>query len=67
MVRLIDVVIYREGPHWLAQALNVDVSTFGDTPEEARAAIKDALALYFQDEPAEPIESSEPRIEQVAV
>lgn len=46
----IEVVIYREGNQWVAQALNVDVSSFGDTPEEARAAIDEALALYFEDE-----------------
>lgn len=47
--------------------MNVEVSTFGDTLDEARAAIKEALDLYFEDEPALPVESSEPLIEQVAV
>ena len=27
----------------------MDVSSFGDTREEARAAIKEALELYFED------------------
>ena len=42
---------YKEGRHWVAQALNVEVSTFGDSLEEAKAAIKEALELYFEDEP----------------
>ena len=36
---------------WVAQALNVDVSPFGDTLEEARSAIQEALELYFEDAP----------------
>ena len=48
-MRKIDVVFYREGPYWVAQALNVDVSSFGDTLDEARIAIKEALDLYFDD------------------
>ncbi len=48
----IQVALYREGKFWVAQALNVNVSSFGDTKEEARAAIKEALELYFEDDPA---------------
>jgi len=51
MNRTIDVVIYREDDQWVAQALNVEVSSFGDTPDEARAAITEALELYFEDAP----------------
>ena len=48
-MRTIEVVFYREGTTWVGQALNVDVSSFGDTREEAREAIKEALELYFED------------------
>ena len=51
MNKTIDVVIYREDDQWVAQALNVDVSSFGETPESARAAIQEALELYFEDTP----------------
>lgn len=50
MARMIEVVIYQEGEQWVAQALNVEVSSFGNTPAEARAAIQEALELYFEDE-----------------
>ena len=43
-MRTIEVVLYRERSVWVAQALNVDVSPFGDTLEEA-------LELYFEDAP----------------
>lgn len=37
-----------EGSRWVAQALNVEVSSFGDTLDEAKAAIREALELYFE-------------------
>ncbi len=64
----IDVVIYREGQHWVANALNVDVSSFGDTPDEARAAIREALELYFEDDTATEIrEAEDARVERLVV
>ncbi|MGH2502280.1 MAG: type II toxin-antitoxin system HicB family antitoxin [Ktedonobacterales bacterium] len=57
MKRTIEVVIYQEDDKWVAQALNVEVSSFGDTPEEARAAIQEALELYFEDDPYQEIPS----------
>lgn len=44
-----QVAFYKEGAHWLSQALNVEVSTFGDPLDEAKAAINEALELYFED------------------
>jgi predicted RNase H-like HicB family nuclease len=49
-MKSIQVAFYKEGPHWVAQALNVEVSSFGDTLDEAKSAIKEALELYFEDE-----------------
>ena len=64
----IEVVFYREGKTWVAQALNVDVSSFGDTQEEARAAIKEALQLYFEDaSDAGIIEVADAQVEAVSV
>ena len=54
-MRTIEVVFYRDGKTWVAQALNVDVSSFGDTREEARGAITEALELYFEDAPGQEI------------
>jgi predicted RNase H-like HicB family nuclease len=68
MKKGIEVVFYREGEKWLAQALNVEVATFGDSLDEARAAIKEALELYFEDEAdAEVLEVSDARLEEVLV
>jgi predicted RNase H-like HicB family nuclease len=67
-MRNIDIVIYREGRHWVAQALNVDVSSFGPTVAEARAAIREALELYFEDEDSPEVrEAADARLEQLLV
>ncbi|HTZ87524.1 MAG TPA: hypothetical protein VMB05_12725 [Solirubrobacteraceae bacterium] len=57
-------VVYREGEHYVAQCLNVDVSSFGETEGEAMANLQEALELYFEDAPpsdAAPVESAEVR------
>lgn len=49
--RDVPVVFYQDEGKWLAQSLGVDVATFADTLDEAKAAIKEALELYFEDDP----------------
>ena len=68
MKRTIEVVIFQEDDRWVAQALNVEVSSFGDTPEDARAAIQEALELYFEDDPDQEIPNVQGgRIEELHV
>jgi predicted RNA binding protein YcfA (HicA-like mRNA interferase family) len=50
VARSLQVVIYREGDGFVAQCLNVDVASDGDTEDQARDNIREALELYF-DEP----------------
>jgi predicted RNase H-like HicB family nuclease len=50
MRHTIGVMIYRDGDQWTALALDVEVASCGDTPEEAHAAIQEALELYFEDD-----------------
>ena len=42
-------VVWKEGRHYVAQCLNVDVSSFGKTRREALKHLDEALALYFED------------------
>jgi predicted RNase H-like HicB family nuclease len=44
-------VVYREDDLFVSQCLNVDVSSFGKTREEAVANLKQAVELYFEDQP----------------
>lgn len=42
-------ILWKEGKYYVAQCLNVDVSSFGKTKTEALKNIKEALDLYFED------------------
>ncbi|WP_419662584.1 conserved uncharacterized protein, UPF0150 [Desulfosarcina variabilis str. Montpellier] len=46
----IKYVVYKDGDYYVSQCLNVDVSSFGDTIDEAIEALKEAITLYFEDE-----------------
>jgi predicted RNase H-like HicB family nuclease len=45
-------VVYKEGEYYVSQCLNVDVSSFGVTIQEAIENLKEAVELYFEDEQA---------------
>jgi predicted RNase H-like HicB family nuclease len=45
----INNAVLKEGDYFVAQCLNVDVSSFGDTKEEALTNLKVALELYFEE------------------
>jgi len=51
-MKSIKFCVYKEAPYYVAQCLNVDISSFGNTVEEAIANLKEALELYFEDAPA---------------
>lgn len=42
-------VVYQEGKYFVAQCLNVDVSSFGSTQKEALSNLQEALELYLED------------------
>ena len=45
----IKYVVYKDGEYYVSKCLNVDVSSFGDTIKDAIDALKEAVALYFED------------------
>jgi len=49
-VMKLKYVIYREDRYYVAQCLNVDVSTFGESIQEAQQNLKEAVELYFEGE-----------------
>ncbi len=51
-MRTMKYCVYKEAPYYVAQCLNVDVSSFGNTVEEAVANLKEAVELHFEDAPA---------------
>ena len=46
----IEFVIWQEGRYYVSQCLNVNVSSFGETIDEATANLKEAVELYFENE-----------------
>ena len=62
-MKTIKYCVYKEPPYYVAQCLNVDVSSFGNTVEEAIANLKEAVELHFEDEP----KSDYQEIEEVLV
>ena len=42
-------IVWQEGKHFVAQCLNVEVSSFGESKEEALTNLTEALELYFED------------------
>jgi len=50
MKRSFENVVWKEGDHFVAQCLNVDVSSFGDTKENALINLREALELYYEND-----------------
>lgn len=50
MLRHLKFVVYKEDKYYVAQSLNVDVSSFDKTIEGAIANLKEAVELYLADE-----------------
>jgi predicted RNase H-like HicB family nuclease len=48
MKRPFAATIWREGAWYVAQCLEVDVASQGETEEEALANLKEALELHFE-------------------
>jgi predicted RNase H-like HicB family nuclease len=48
-MKTLKYVIYREGKYYVSQCLNVEVSSFGNTFQEALDNLNEALELYFED------------------
>jgi len=46
---ILQNVVWKEGKYYVAQCLNVDISSFGETRVEALSNLDEALNLYFED------------------
>ena len=49
MTRTFNVTVWREGNLYVAQCLEVDVASQGNTEDEALANLGEALELHFED------------------
>jgi len=58
----LENIVWKEDKFYVAKCLNVEVSSFGESKEEALTNLQEALELYFEDEDATeltPVESPE--------
>jgi len=56
-------VVWKEGKYYIAQCLNIEVSSFGKTKKEALDNLNEALELFFEDQkPTELIQIENPSI-----
>jgi predicted RNase H-like HicB family nuclease len=53
MKKNIKYIVYKEGKYFVSQCLNVEVSSFGESIDEAVFNLKEALELYYEDETTE--------------
>ncbi|HEY5392479.1 MAG TPA: type II toxin-antitoxin system HicB family antitoxin [Hanamia sp.] len=42
-------VVWKEGKYYVALCLNIEVSSFGETKEEALKNLNEAIELYMED------------------
>lgn len=49
-MRAIKYCVYKEPPYYVAQCLNVDVASFGESAQEAIVNLKEAVELHFEDQ-----------------
>lgn len=47
----LKAAVWKEGKYYVSQCLDVDVASFGNTKKEALEHLRDALELYFEDQP----------------
>ena len=53
--KLFTNIVWKEGKYFVAQCLNVDVSSFGKTYEGALKNLEEAVELYLEDAPKDTI------------
>ena len=52
-------VVYKEGNYFVAQCLDIDVSSFGKSEKEALTNLQEAIELYLEDQDTDSIEPSQ--------
>jgi len=49
-MKSIKYVLYKEDKYYVVQCINIELSTFGETIDDAMRNLDEALALYFEDD-----------------
>jgi len=66
--RILENEVWKEGKYYVAQCLNIDISSFGESREEALTNLDEAINLYLEDYKHEDIQNVEnPEIVHLSV
>ena len=49
-MHIMNYIVWKEDEFFVSECLNMGVSSFGDTKDEAVANLKEAVELYFEGE-----------------
>ncbi len=63
MKRVVTASVFEEGNWYVAQALDVDVASQGETLDEALVSLREALELHFEP----PVSAVAPQIRRIEV
>ncbi len=55
----VQTVVFHEGKHYVAQCLDVDVSSFGNSEDDALANLREALEALFRGRSADAVAKAE--------
>ena len=61
--RVVTASVWKEGDWFVAQALDADVASQGESPEEALGNLREALELHFES----PVPTSWPELRHIEV
>ena len=66
--RILENVVWKEGKYYVAQCLNIDISSFGESREDALKNLDEAINLYLEDDHGDGIQNVEnPEIVHLSV
>ena len=63
MKRVFTASVWKEGPWYVAQALEVDVASQGETPDGALGNLREALTLHFES----PVPTEAPELRRIEI
>lgn len=48
MTKILKYIVYKENEYYISQCLDIDISSFGNTFQEAIDNLQEALLLFFE-------------------
>jgi len=65
--RILQNMVWKEGKYYVPQCLNVDISSFGESRDEALKNLDEAINLFLEDEHEDMQNVENPEIVPISV